>query len=102
MIMRRNIMIGDSKTGGGLEMSTAASIEVLIHNNVIDNHDGAAGLAYNGHGSTTGGMFANYLSGDKDGTVPVATTTAFHLGENYGGDEPATSGILIGTPTSWT
>lgn len=102
LVMRRNIMVGDWKTGGAIEASTAASIEILIYDNVVSNYDGAAGLAYNGHGSTTGGMFRNYLHGDKNGTVPVATTTALHLGENYGGDEPATSGIVIGTATAWT
>ncbi len=101
LVMQDNIIVGDWKTGGGIEMSTAASTNILIHDNIVDNHDGEAGLAYNGHGSTTGGLFANFLHGDKDGTVPVATTTGVWLGENYGGDEPATSGILIGTPTAW-
>ncbi len=101
-IIRDNIMVGDWKTGGGIEASGAASANILIVDNVVSNHDGAAGLAYNGHAGTTGGMFANYLHGDKGGTGSVAETTALHLGENYGLDEPALSGIVIGTPTSWT
>ncbi len=102
LIMRNNIMVGDWKTGGAIEMSTAASTNIEISSNTVSNHDGAAGLAYNGHASTTGGIFNNYLHGDKDGTVPVAETSGIFLGENYGGDEPATSGIVIGTPTAWT
>ncbi len=102
LIMRNNIMVGDWKTGGAIEMSTAASTNVLIRFNTVSNHDGEAGLAYNGHASTTGGLYANFLHGDKNGTVPVATTDGAWLGENYGGDEPNTSGIIIGTPTVWT
>ena len=102
LIMRRNIMVGDWKTGGAIEASTAASTNILIYENVVSNHDGAAGLAYNGNAGTTGGMFKNYLHGDKNGTVPVATQDGLFTGECYGGDEPATSGIIQGAAaTAW-
>lgn len=103
LVMRNNIMVGDWKTGGGIEMSTAASTDILIHDNVVSNHDGEAGLAYNGHASSTGGIFRNYMHGDKNATKPMATMDGLFTGETYGGDEPATSGIIQGAAaTSWT
>ena len=103
LVMRNNIMVGDWKTGGAIEMSTAASTDILIHDNVVSNHDGAAGLAYNGHASSTGGIFRNYMHGDKNATKPMATMDGLFTGETYGGDEPATSGIIQGAAaTSWT
>lgn len=101
LLFQRNIMRGDWDTQAALDMSGAASTNVIIAENVISNNDGDVGLAYAGHSGTTGFMIRNYLHGDKDGTVPVTETTALHLSQNYGGDEPATSGILIGTPATW-
>jgi hypothetical protein len=103
LILRRNIMVGDWKTGGAIEMSTAASTNILIYENTVSNSDGTSGLAYNGHASSTGGIFKNYLHGDKNGTSPTATMDGLWTGETYGGDEPATSGIIQGAAaTAWS
>jgi len=102
-IIQGNLIRGDWDTGGILEMSTAASTDITICNNYFSNNSDDASLCYNGHASSTGGIYRNYFHGDKAGVSPVATMDGLFAAENYGMDEPAKSGIILGAAaTAWS
>lgn len=103
LVMCRNIIIGDFKTGGCVSLAGAASLNVTIHDNVMVNHDASAGLCIKGHAGMTGSICWNHVAGSKANTETINTVTAAFCAENYGNDVAASTGILTpATATSWS
>lgn len=104
LIMRHNTLVGDWKdAAGAIDLATAASVNILIHDNFIVNEDGSAGLISDIHASTTGGMFRNFAAGSKNNTETITGGEAMHFSENYGTDVVASSGIITpSTMTAWS
>ena len=101
-VIARNIGYGDWKTGGFINASTAASLGILILDNVITNADAAAGLCYLGHADNTGLIARNMFQGNKANTEPISELTAMHVNQNYMTDAVNASGIISATVTAWT
>ena len=88
-----NVMLGDWNTAG-IDAVTAASVDVYIADNVINNLDAAAGLAISCKSDTTGAVVRNLLHGGKDGTSPIAAAACL-VAENYGTNAEGASGIIL-------
>lgn len=100
-IVARNLAAGDWKTGGFLNCSVAASLGLIVIDNIVVNQDTAAGLCYKGHASSTGLIARNMFAASKDGTECINEITAMHVSQNYMTDLPAASGIISATVTAW-
>ncbi len=100
-VVARNFAAGDWKTGGFLNAATAASLGLVVLDNIVVNQDGSAGLCYSGHASSTGVIARNMFCGNKANTEPISEVTAMHVCENYMTDTAGASGIVSGTVTAW-
>lgn len=77
-----------------IDASTAGATYLQILGNRMVNIDTDAGLAFNGHATTTGVMIGNHCFGTKATVHPIAGVNAMYLSENYANDAVATSAIL--------
>jgi len=100
-VIARNLATIDAKTSGFIGASTAASLGLIVVDNVVVNQDAAAGLCYKGHASSTGLIARNMFAGNKGNTEPINEITAMHVIENYMTDTAGATGIISGTPTAW-
>jgi hypothetical protein len=80
-------------TAGVIVASAAASVAVLIADNVIFNTDTGAGLGIVLKSDTTGAVVRNLVTNAKDTVAPV-TAAACHVSQNYGSNAAGASGIL--------
>lgn len=103
-IIRRNYLYGDWKgAGGAIGLDAAASLGILVHDNVIINEDAGVSLGMDLHASTTGAVFRNLVLGSKNNQETITGGEAAHFAENYGTDAVATTGILTpSTATAWS
>lgn len=102
LIMEHNIIVGDFKTNGVVDLSAAASLNVCIQHNRLLNNGADTGLCIKGHASMTGLIAWNAVGGIKANTETIVAAGA-HSFENYGTDTAGTTGILtVSTATAWT
>lgn len=101
-VIARNLATIDAKTGGFIKAAGAASLGLIVIDNVVVNQDASAGLCYLGHASSTGLIARNMFAGNKANTEPISEVTAMHVIENYMTDTAGASGIVSATVTAWT
>lgn len=77
-----------------LDAVTAASVDVVVRNNLIINIDTGAGLAVGFHNSSTGFVADNRVMNLKDTVGPFAGTGLAYA-ENYGSNAANASGIIL-------
>lgn len=80
-------------TAAPIVASVAASVAMLIADNVIFNTDTGAGLGIVLKSDTTGAVVRNLITNAKDTVAPV-TAAACHVAENYGSNAAGASGII--------
>lgn len=93
-IVRDNIIEGDFKTNAAVDLSTAASANIVLMTNYIMNVETSTSLAIKCHGSGTGIIVDNFVSAASNGVRPINTVTLMHCSENYGNDLANTTGLL--------
>lgn len=74
--------------------SAAASVGVVIWNNLMINIDTAAGLGVAFHNSSTGFVANNHMANLKDGVAPFSGT-GLAYSQNYGTNALNASGIIL-------
>jgi nitrous oxidase accessory protein NosD len=80
-------------TGYPIDLTTAASVGVIVSENSVFNTDTANGYGVAAHASTTGHVVRNLITNAKDTVAPV-TAAACHVGQNYGSNAAGASGII--------
>ena len=78
--------------GGGIDISTGASVSVLLKNNAVINIDTDAGLTINIHAGTTGFAIGNHCVGILD-TVHL-TAAAMAWSQNFDSNALNASAII--------
>jgi hypothetical protein len=78
--------------------SAAASLDVLIRDNILDNLDPTTGKCIVVHAGTTGAIIRNIMHAGLDGTSPL-TQTACLCAQNYYTNAEAASAALL-TPAT--
>jgi len=77
-----------------LTASAAASLDVEIRDNLLDNLDDGVGKCIVLHAGTTGWVVRNLMHGGKDGTSPLTSTAVVAAQNYYTNAEAASAGIL--------
>jgi len=94
------VFAGDWNTQAPIDLLTAASVHILIADNIIYQLDAATGYGISVHATTTGSIVRNLIFAGKN-TVAAISAAKCHCCENYETTVEAESGNIVPAVGNW-